>query len=118
MDTTLFPGLAKGMSKIQGSFHEGRYLQCKNIWEVLKQVRAKYSEDKIACSFVHNVKVAVVIYDCNDSKEFVCQHTSLSFGVRRVCRPYYGNTYTEEEMYLTSLAPRTLTDVTGVVVED
>ena len=118
MDAALFPALAKGVSKIQGLFHEGRYLQCEKLWEVLKQAWAKYPEDKIARSFVHHAQVAAAIYDCDGGDEFVRQHKGLSFGVRRVCRPYYGENDTGEEMDLTSLAPRTLADAKGVVVEE
>ena len=78
----------------------------------------KYPEDKIARSFVHHAQVAAAIYDCDGGDEFVRQHKGLSVGVRRVCRPCYGKNNTGEEMDLTSLAPRTLADAKGVVVEE
>ena len=47
------------------------------------------------------------------------EHKGLSFGVRRVCRPYYNNELVGEEsgLDLSSLAPRKLMDTQGVVVE-
>ena len=44
MDVTLLLALAKGVLKIQGLFHEGRYLQCEKLCEVLEQAWAKYPE--------------------------------------------------------------------------
>ena len=98
IDAALFPALAKGVSKIQGLFHEGRYLQCEKLWEVLEQAWAKYLEEKIARSFVHHAQVAAAIYDCDGGNAFVCQHKGLSFDVRRVCRPYDGKIDSREEM--------------------
>ena len=48
------------------------------------------------------------------------EHKGLSFGVRRVCRPYYGGELTGEEsgLNLSFLAPRNLLDAQGVVVEE
>ena len=48
------------------------------------------------------------------------EHKGLSFGVRRVCRPYYGDELAGEEsgFGLSSLAPRNLMDAQGVVVEE
>ena len=101
MDTTLFPALVKGVSKIKGLFHKDRYPRCKKLWEVLEQACAKYQEDKIIHSFVHHAQVAAAIYDCDNGDKFVWQHNVLSFCVRRVCRPYYGANDTGEEMDLT-----------------
>ena len=48
------------------------------------------------------------------------ERNGLSFGVRKVCRPYYGDNDTGEEdsLDLSSLAPRQLADAKGVVVEE
>ena len=70
MDATLSPALTKGMPKIQGLFNKGRYLQCEKIWEVFKQMCAKYPDDKILATYEYDV-----------GNGFVCQHKGLSFGV-------------------------------------
>ena len=48
------------------------------------------------------------------------QHKGLSFGVRKVCRPYYGEDAVGEEgdLDLSSFAPRELMAAKGVVVEE
>ena len=61
-----------------------------------------------------------MIYDYKGGDEFVREHKRLSFGVRRVCHPYYGENDTGEEnlLDLTSLAPcELLSDAKGAVVE-
>ena len=78
----------------------------------------KYPEDKIARVFVHHAQVAAAIYDCDGGNEFVRQHKGISFGVRWVCRRYYGKNDTGEETDLTLLAPRELAVAKGMVMEE
>ena len=120
MDAAMFPALAKAVSKIGGLTNGGRYLQGNQLWEALQQAWNNYPEDKIARSFVHHAQVAAAIYDCEGGDDFVRQHKGLSFGVRKVCRPYYGEDAVGEEgdLDLSSFAPRELMAAKGVVVEE
>jgi hypothetical protein len=99
-------------------FHEGRYLRCNKVCEVLKQVWVNYPENKIGCVCVKHAQVDAAIYDCNTGNELIHQHKGLSVDVRRVYRLYYGKNNTGEEVDLTSLAPRTLANAKGVLVEE
>jgi hypothetical protein len=73
-----------------------------------------------ARAFVHHAQVAAAIYECDGGDEFVKERNGLSFGVRKVCRPYFGEDDTGEEnlLDLNSLAPRQLVNAQGVVVEE
>ena len=120
MDAAIFPALAKVGTALQGIMNGGRYLQCEKIWEVLEKAWNEYPEDKIARAFVHHAQVAAAMFEYNGGDDFVKERNGLSFGVRKVCRPYYGDNDTGEEdsLDLSSLAPRQLADVKGVVVEE
>ena len=87
---------------------------------MLQQVWSNYPADTVARAFVHHAQVAAAIYDCEGGDEFVREHKGLSFGVRKVCRSYYGDNDTGEEdpLDLTSLALRALSDAQGVVAEE
>ena len=110
MDAAIFPALAKKGSAIQGVRHHGRYLQCEKIWEVLQEAWENYPCESIARAFVHHAQVAAAIYDCKGGDDFVKERKGLSFGVRKVCRPYYGEEEDNEDtgLDLASLAPRPL----------
>ena len=120
MDAAIFPALAKVGTALQGIMNGGRYLQCEKIWEVLEKAWNEYPEDKIVRAFVHHAQVAAALFECNGGDDFVKERNGLSFGVRKVCRPYYGDNDTGEEdsLDLSSLAPRQLADAKGVVVEE
>ena len=119
-DAALFPALAKQVSALGGLLHGGRYLHSEKLWEVLQQAWKEYPAEKIARTFVHHAQVAAAIYSCKGGDDFVKEHKGLSFGVRKVCRPYYGEDDDGEEntMDLTSLAPRQLSSAQGVIVEE
>ena len=59
--------------------------------------------------------VAAAIYACEGGDDFVREHKGLSFGVWRVCRPYYEDESVAEQggLDLTSLAPRELMAAQG-----
>jgi hypothetical protein len=42
-------------------------------------------------------QVAAAIYNCKGGDEFVQERKGLSFGVRKVCEPYYGDEEDGEE---------------------
>ena len=86
----------------------------------MQRVWDSYSYEKIARAFVHHSQVAAAIYSCNGGDEFVQEHKGLSFGVRKVCRPDFGDAEegNERAMDLSSLAPRELEKAVGVVVEE
>ena len=67
-----------------------------------------------------NSQVAAAVHDCNGGDDFVKEHKGLSFNVRRVCRPFYGDDIEsgDDALDLTSLAPRDLMEAKGVVVEE
>ena len=121
-DAAIFPAFAKDVTSLGGMTNGGRYLQCEQLWETLQKVWDNYPAEKIARAFVHHSQVAAAIYDCKGGDEFVREHKGLSFGVRRVCRPYYRDndedTGEEDPLDLNSLAPRELANAKGVVVEE
>ena len=108
------------LTHLSGLNNGGRYLQCEKLWETLQQAWEKYPEEKIARTFVYHEQVACAIYDCNGGDEFVHQRNGLSFGVRKVCRPWYGEDEKGEEdaLDLSSLAPRNQRKAMGVIVEE
>ena len=66
-------------------------------------------------------QVAAAIYNCKGGDEFVQERKGLSFGVRKVCSPYYGDGEDGEEyagLDLTSLDERSLGLAKGVVVKE
>ena len=78
----------------------------------------KYPQDKTACLFINHAQVITVIYNCGDGNELVRQYKRSIFGIQHVCGLYYGKNSIGEEMDLTSLAPKTLSDARVVVVEE
>ena len=120
MDAAIFPSAAKEASALQGWQDGGRYLHTERLWQLMQRVWDSYSYEKIARAFVHHSQVAAAIYSCNGGDEFVQEHKGLSFGVRKVCRPDFGDAEegNERAMDLSLLAPRELEKAVGVVVEE
>ena len=119
-DAAIFPALAKDVSRIGGLMHGGQYLESDKLWAVLQKAWDNYPEEKIARAYVHHSQVAAAVHDCNGGDDFVKEHKGLSFNVRRVCRPCYGDDIEsgDDALDLTSLAPRDLMEAKGVVVEE
>ena len=66
-------------------------------------------------------QVAAAIYNCKGGDEFVQERKGLSFGVRKVCNPYYGDGEDGEEytgLDLTSLNASPLGVAKGVLVKE
>ena len=66
-------------------------------------------------------QVAAAIYNCKGGDEFVQERKGLSFGVRKIREPYYGDGENGEEytgLDLTALNERPLGFATGVVVKE
>ena len=120
MDAAIFPSAAKEASALQGWQDGGRYLHTERLWQLMQRVWDNYSCEKIARAFVYQSQVAAAIYSCKGGDEFVQEHKGLSFGVRKVCRPDFGDAEegNERAMDLSSLAPRELDRAVGVVVEE
>ena len=89
LDAAIFPALAKKGSALQGLANGGRYLKTDQVWEILTKAWEEYPLEKIARTFVHHSQVAAAIYECKGGDEFVKQRNGLSFGVWRVCQPYW-----------------------------
>ena len=119
-DAAIFPSMAKEASATQGWLYGGQYLHTDKLWEVMQQVWENYDYQKIARAYVHHAQVAAAMYDCKGGHEFVQEHKGLSFGVRKVCRPDFGDAEegNERVMDLSSLEPRELLQAKGVVVEE
>ena len=86
-------------------------MKVEQLWEVLSKAWEEYLNEKIVRAFVHHAQVADAIYNCEGGDEFVKEWKGLSFGVRKVCEPYYkdgndGKGYTGLD--LTSLDEREL----------
>ena len=111
--------IAKKGSALQGLANGGRYLKTEQLWEILTKAWEEYPLKKIARTFVHHSQVAAAIYDCKGGDEFVKQRNGLSFGVRRVCQPYWKDgSDGYAGLDLTSLDERDIGVPDGVVVHD
>ena len=120
-DAAVFPSMAKEGSALQGILNGSRYLNPDKLWEVLQAAWEKYPEDRIARTFVFHSQIAAAIYKCEGGDEFNQERNGLSFGVRKVCRPWFGDDDDgggDSDLDLTSLTPRQLSTARGVVVEE
>ncbi len=119
-DAALFPSLGKDCAALQGLKNGRHYLKPDLLWNILEKAWYEYSCETIAPIFVHHAQVVAAIYECESGDEFVQERKGLSFGVRHVSQPYYGDDHVGgyAGLDLGSLAPRDLGDAGGVMVTE
>ena len=90
LDAAVFPAVAKKGSAISGLLHQGRHLECEKLWKVIERAWDEYPCNSIAREFVHHDQVLAAFEKEKGGDEWLKGRAALNFGVRRVCRPYFG----------------------------
>ena len=60
-DSAVFPALAKKGTALGGLLHYEKYLECEELWGVVKRAWDEYPGDSIARAFIHHSQVAAAI---------------------------------------------------------